>query len=82
MPNSGYIRNREYPQYFNHPQLNEQMTLGQFVAAEVLIVQISNSIEKLVMGISTVFDMLTGVEKLAVVTDLPLDEAKAAVTHA
>ncbi|UOG76174.1 ABC transporter transmembrane domain-containing protein [Hymenobacter tibetensis] len=62
--------------------VSRQMTLGQFVAAEVLIVQISNSIEKLVMGISTVFDMLTGVEKLAVVTDLPLDEAKAAVTHA
>ncbi|GEM_PF-2857293 len=30
MPNSGYIRNREYPQYFNHPQLNEQMPLEHF----------------------------------------------------
>ena len=62
--------------------VSRQMTLGQFVAAEVLIVQISSAIEKLVTGISTVFDMLTGVEKLAVVTDLPLEENKTAVTHA
>ena len=48
------------------------MSLGQFVAAEVIILQISNSIEKLTTGVNTVFDMLTGVEKLAAVTDLPL----------
>ena len=52
--------------------VSRQMTLGQFVAAEVLIVQISGSIEKLMTGISTIFDILTGVEKLAAVTDLPL----------
>ncbi len=62
--------------------VSRQMTLGQFVAAEVLIVQISSSIEKLVMGVGTIFDMLTGVEKLAVVTDLPLDDKETAVTHA
>ncbi|OUJ74121.1 ABC transporter transmembrane domain-containing protein [Hymenobacter crusticola] len=62
--------------------VSRQMTLGQFVAAEVLIVQISNSIEKLVTGVSTVFDILTGVEKLAVVTDLPLDEKKTTEAHA
>jgi len=52
--------------------VSRQMTLGQFVAAEVLIVQISSSIEKLMTGMSTIFDSLTGVEKLAAVTDLPL----------
>lgn len=62
--------------------VSRQMTLGQFVAAEVLIVQISNSIEKLVTSVSTVFDILTGVEKLAVVTDLPLDEKKTTEAHA
>ncbi len=48
--------------------VSRQMSLGQFVAAEVLIVQISSAIEKLVSGVSTVFDMLTGAEKLAAVT--------------
>ncbi|WP_045690187.1 ABC transporter transmembrane domain-containing protein [Hymenobacter sp. AT01-02] len=62
--------------------VSRQMTLGQFVAAEVLIVQISGSIEKLMTGVSTVFDMLTGTEKLAAVTDLPLDEKKTTGTHA
>lgn len=62
--------------------VSRQMTLGQFVAAEVLIVQISGSIEKLMTGVSTVFDMLTGVEKLAAVTDLPMDERKTEGTHA
>ena len=62
--------------------VSRQMTLGQFVAAEVLIVQISGSIEKLMTGVSTIFDILTGVEKLAAVTDLPLDPHKAALTHA
>jgi len=62
--------------------VSRQMTLGQFVAAEVLIVQISSAIEKLVTGVSTVFDILTGVEKIAVVTDLPLDEKKTSEAHA
>lgn len=62
--------------------VSRQMTLGQFVAAEVLIVQISSSIEKLMSGVSNVFDILTGVEKLAAVTDLPMDEKKTEGTHA
>ncbi|GAB3825062.1 hypothetical protein GCM10028821_05270 [Hymenobacter jeollabukensis] len=62
--------------------VSRQMTLGQFVAAEVLIVQISGSIEKLLTGVNTVFDILTGVEKLAAVTDLPLDETQADIEHA
>ena len=61
--------------------VSRQMSLGQFVAAEVLIVQISSAIEKLVSGVSTVFDMLTGAEKLAAVTDLPLEEAKSQTTE-
>ncbi len=62
--------------------VSRQMTLGQFVAAEVLIVQISASIEKLMTGVSTIFDILTGVEKIAAVTDLPLDPHHADLQHA
>ncbi|RZK36832.1 MAG: ABC transporter ATP-binding protein [Hymenobacter sp.] len=56
--------------------VSRQMTLGQFVAAEVIIVMISSSIEKLMTSINTIFDVLTGVEKVAALTDLPLDERK------
>lgn len=54
-----------------------QMTFGQFVAAEVIIVQISYAIEKLMTNLNTIFDMVTGIEKLAVVTDLELEEGAA-----
>ncbi|RYE20885.1 MAG: ABC transporter ATP-binding protein [Sphingobacteriaceae bacterium] len=53
-----------------------QMTFGQFVAAEVIIVQISYAVEKLLTNMNTVFDMVTGSEKLAVVTDLELEEGE------
>ena len=59
--------------------VERQMTFGQFVAAEVIIVQISYAIEKLMTNLNTVFDMVTGSEKLAVVTDLELEEGDA--TH-
>lgn len=54
--------------------ISRQMTLGQFVAAEVIIVQISYAVEKLMTSFDTIFDMATGSEKLAVVTDLDLEE--------
>ncbi|GAB3273713.1 hypothetical protein GCM10027347_46270 [Larkinella harenae] len=54
--------------------VDRQMTLGQFVAAELVIVLITSSVEKLISGIDTVFDMLTAVEKMGSVTDLPLDD--------
>jgi ABC-type bacteriocin/lantibiotic exporter with double-glycine peptidase domain len=50
------------------------MSFGQFVAAEVIIVQITYAIEKFMTNMNTVFDMVTGSEKLAVVTDLELEE--------
>ena len=52
--------------------VSRQMSLGQFVAAELIIVMVNSAVEKLISGIDTVFDLLTGVEKLAAVTDLPL----------
>jgi len=59
--------------------VERQMTFGQFVAAEVIIVQISYAIEKLMTNLNTVFDMVTASEKLAIVTDLELEEGE--TTH-
>jgi ABC-type bacteriocin/lantibiotic exporter with double-glycine peptidase domain len=56
--------------------VERQMTLGQFVAAEVIIVQISYAVEKFMTGLNTIFDMVTGSEKLAVVTDMELEESE------
>ncbi|KQS27789.1 ABC transporter [Dyadobacter sp. Leaf189] len=60
----------------SHYVIERQMTLGQFVAAEVIIVQISYAVEKFMTNLNTLFDMVTGSEKLAVVTDLELEESE------
>lgn len=54
--------------------VQRQMTLGQFVAAEVIIVQISYAVEKLLTSLDTIFDMVTGSEKIGAVTDLEIEE--------
>jgi len=51
----------------------QQMTLGQFVAAEIIILLIMNSVEKLILSIETIYDVLTATEKIGQVTDLELD---------
>lgn len=53
--------------------LNQQMNIGQFVAAEIIILMIVASVEKLLTGSETFYDVLTSMEKLGEVTDLPLE---------
>ncbi len=53
---------------------NESMNLGQFVAAEIVIILIINSVEKVLRIIDTIYDVLTALEKIGYVTDLKLDE--------
>lgn len=53
--------------------VDRQISLGQFVASEIIIILLTNSVEKLIQSIGTVFDVLTAVEKLGNVTDLPLE---------
>ncbi len=54
---------------------NEQMNIGQFVAAEIIILLIINSVEKLIKSLESVYDVLTALEKIGMVTDLPLDKS-------
>lgn len=53
--------------------LNQQINIGQFVAAEIVILLIINSVEKLILSFETVYDVLTSVEKVGQITDLPLE---------
>ena len=56
--------------------VNRQISLGQFVASEIVIVTILSSVEKLIQSIGTVYDLLTSVEKLGYVSDLPTEEPR------
>ncbi len=53
----------------------EQMNLGQFVAAEIIIILIINSIEKILGTIENIYLVLTALEKIGYVTDLTLDKS-------
>ncbi len=52
----------------------EQMNIGQFVAAEIIIILIINSVEKMLRVIDTIYDVLTALDKIGYVTDLELDD--------
>lgn len=52
----------------------EQMNIGQFVAAEIIIILIINSVEKVLLTIETIYDVLTALDKIGHVTDLELDK--------
>ncbi|MCC5945271.1 MAG: ABC transporter ATP-binding protein [Bernardetiaceae bacterium] len=56
--------------------INREITLGQFVASEIVIIAVLTSVEKLIVELDTVYDMLTASEKIGQVTDLPLDKHK------
>jgi len=56
--------------------LDGRITLGQFVGAEIIVVLVMNAVEKIIFSLETLFDVLTSVEKLGIITDLPLDKQK------
>ena len=59
--------------------MNEQMNIGQFVAAEIVILLVINAVEKMIMSIESVYYVLTALEQIGNVTDLPLDKPPWAV---
>lgn len=53
--------------------ISNQMNIGQFVASEIIIVLMINSVEKIIFGLESFYDVLTSVEKIGQVTDLEID---------
>lgn len=53
--------------------INDEISIGQFVAAEVIIILVINSVEKLILSLETVYDTLVAVEKLGHVMDLEME---------
>jgi len=51
----------------------KKINLGQFVASEIIILLVINSVEKIISNVSSVYDLLTAIDKVAAVSDLPLE---------
>ena len=54
---------------------NQQMNIGQFVAAEIVVLLLISSSEKLVLILETGYDLLTSIEKIGELTDLELENS-------
>ncbi|MEJ6584069.1 MAG: ATP-binding cassette domain-containing protein [Crocinitomicaceae bacterium] len=54
--------------------IEQQMNIGQFVAAEIVILLIFSSVEKLTLSFETIYDVLTSLEKIGQVIDLELEK--------
>ena len=54
--------------------IRQQINIGQFIAAEIIILTIMNAVEKLIVSLETVYDLLTSIEKINKITEKPIDE--------
>ena len=53
--------------------LNQEMNIGQFVAAEIIILLVIASVEKLILGLESFYDTLTSLEKIGQIVDKDLE---------
>ena len=53
---------------------NQKINIGQFVAAEIIIITVINSLEKLIISLEHFYDVVTGVHKLNSVLDIVLEK--------
>lgn len=61
--------------------INQQMNIGQFVASEIIIILVLASVEKLILSMDTIYDVLTAIEKVGSITDIPLEKDEGAPIH-
>lgn len=61
--------------------INRQITIGQFVASEIVVVLVVGSVEKILLSLDSVFDLLTALDKLGQVSDLPLENSNGKIKH-
>jgi ABC-type bacteriocin/lantibiotic exporter with double-glycine peptidase domain len=54
--------------------LSQEMNIGQFVAAELIILIIIGAVEKIISGLESFYDMLTSLEKLGEVVDKEMED--------
>jgi ABC-type bacteriocin/lantibiotic exporter with double-glycine peptidase domain len=53
--------------------INQELNIGQFVAAEIIIILILSSVEKLILSMETIYDVLTSIDKIGQVTDIEIE---------
>lgn len=55
--------------------IEQQLNIGQFIAAEIVILLVIGSVEKLIVNLDKVYDVLTSVEKINKIIEKPLENS-------
>ncbi len=56
--------------------IQQEINLGQFVASEIIILLVIASVEKLILSMESIYDVLVGLEKVGHITDIQLEGEK------
>jgi ABC-type bacteriocin/lantibiotic exporter with double-glycine peptidase domain len=51
--------------------VEQEINIGQFIASEIVIITLLNSVEKIISSLDVVYDMLTSLEKVSKILDKP-----------
>lgn len=62
--------------------LNQQINIGQFIAADIIIISIIASIEKVIINLDSVYEAMVSVEKLGKITEAEEEKSGSLVLHA
>ncbi len=54
--------------------MDQRINIGQFVGAEIIVLLVMSAVEKLITSMETIYDVLTGLEKIGQVTDMELEK--------
>ncbi|MBK9482241.1 MAG: ABC transporter ATP-binding protein [Bacteroidetes bacterium] len=54
--------------------LRQQLNIGEFIAAEIVILSVINAVEKLIVNLDSAYDVVTGLEKLSIITESPSEK--------
>ncbi|WP_194777475.1 peptidase domain-containing ABC transporter [Pararhodonellum marinum] len=56
--------------------IDDEISIGQFVAAEIVIMMIISSVEKLILDLEVAYDTLVAVEKIGLIMDMEMEKAE------
>lgn len=55
--------------------IEQQLNIGEFIAAEIVILMVIGAVEKLITSLDSAYDVITGLEKIASVTESPVEKS-------
>jgi ABC-type bacteriocin/lantibiotic exporter with double-glycine peptidase domain len=53
--------------------LDQQINIGQFIASEIIIITVIASVEKIIVNLDSVYDVMTSVEKISKLVEKPVE---------